>query len=85
MTPIPGKLYKARYSQAHSHLHDKDQSTIVRMGSILLFLGADKGKLSAVSNYTKYVFLTTAGTIIYFWLNNFRNHLHLEELEEESL
>lgn len=79
MTPIPGKLYKTRYSQAHSHLHDKGQSTMVRMGSILLFLGVDKGNLSALSNYTKYVFLTTAGTIVYFWLDNFRNHV--EELE----
>lgn len=75
MNPIPGKLYKTRYSQAHGHLHDKGQSTMVRMGSILLFLGVDKGNLSALSNYNKYVFLTTAGTIVYFWIDNFQSHV----------
>ena len=83
MTPIPGKLYRARYSSAHNHLHDTGRSTMARIGSLLLFLGIKVRTHGApgASPQFKCVFLAGDGSIIYSWLSD--SFMLIEELQEQ--
>lgn len=75
MTPIPGKLYRARYSQAHHNLNnDRHRTCMVHIGSIMMLLGVE-------ARTGKCVFLTGDGSIIYDWLGD--SFMLIEELQEQ--